>query len=117
MHSTHDVYCKRCGKNLAFWSGFGDNMQFANECQCQGEVWVKSEHYHYGKTTTYSDEPPSDEEIKKRNKGKLVKIIHHTREKRPCFIINETYFCEDCAKKLHYKCSVCKGKIKLTRKI
>jgi hypothetical protein len=33
-----------------------------------------------------------------------------------CWMVNETYFCKECAKKLKYKCPVCGGKIKLSRK-
>lgn len=121
MHSTHDVNCKRCGKPLAFWSGFGDNMQFANEYECQGNVRRKREHWHYGKTET--NQKPTLKEIKyeisrlkKMGIYKLIKVIYHKTELIPCYLYNFTLFCENCAKSLHYKCPICKGKIKLTRK-
>lgn len=115
MHSTHDVYCKKCGKNLAFWSGFGDNMQYYDEYQCTGKAWKKIEHYHFGKTTQYNDEPPTPEYIIECY-GKLLKVLHHMKELWDCWMVNETYFCKECAKKLKYKCPICGGKIKLSRK-
>jgi len=109
MHSTHDIYCKKCGKNLAFWSGFGDNMQFADEYQCTGNVWKYHEYWKYGKTTAYRDSVPTLEETG----GK--KATHHTKELWPCHFQNDTYFCADCAKKLNYKCPICGKEIKLMR--
>jgi hypothetical protein len=113
MHSTHDVFCRKCGKNLAFWSGFGDNMQYYDEYECQGRVWRKNEHWHYGKTQT--NRKPTNEDMIEEH-GKVMKVTHHMKELWYCFLVNETYFCEDRAKKLNYICPKCKGEIKLTRK-
>ena len=121
MHSTHDVYCKKCGANLASWSGFGDNYQYRDEYECQGQVRRKREHWHYGKTTT--NRKPTLQEIKEETKRikefgikKPIKVVYHMTELWPCIYVNYTYFCESCAKTLKHKCPKCKGKIKLTRK-
>lgn len=121
MHSTHDINCKGCGTELAFWSGFGDNMQFKDEYQCLGKVRIKREHWHYGKTET--NKKPTLQAIKQEQKrireygiSKPIKVIYHKTEMQSCYLINYTYFCEGCARKLRYKCPICGGKIKLTRK-
>ena len=103
MHSTHDVYCKKCGKNLAFWSGFGDNMQFADEYQCIGKVWKYQEYWRYGKTISYRNSVPTLEETGG------YKATHHIKELWPCHLQNETYYCAECAKKLKYKCIIQRG--------
>ena len=113
MHSTHDVNCKICGKSLAFWSGFRDNMQFADEYECQGEIRRKYEHWHFGKTTS-NCKPTQKYMIEEY--GKVMKVKHHMTEMWPCHLENYTQFCADCAKKLKYKCPVCGGRIILTRK-
>jgi hypothetical protein len=121
MHSTHDVFCRKCGKNLAFWSGFGDNMQFADEYQCQGKVWKKHVGYWQGlnssrKRIWSGNFKPTKRYLKEEGMRLVKEIKPFTKEKWPCYIEHETYFCKDCAKELKYKCPKCKGEIKLTRK-
>lgn len=113
MHNTHTVYCLECGKNLALWSGFGDNMQYQDEYQCHGNVWWYHEYWRYG--NTHSNQEPTPEEVLEQY-GKPLKITRYTKELFPCFLQNNTYFCKKCAKKLDYKCSKCKKEIKLSRK-
>ena len=110
MHSTHDVNCKKCGKSLAFWSGFGDNYQYDDEYQCTGRVWKYHEFWTWSKTTSYRDNKPT----LKETGG--IKPIHHIKELWDCWMVNESYYCADCAKQLKYKCPKCGKKIKLTRK-
>lgn len=119
MHSTHEVNCKICGKKLAFWSGFGDNMQFANEYECQGSVMIPRKNTWRLGMHTYHGFKPTKAQIKndiKEQKGN-VELIRVTEESTSCYVQHDTYFCENCAENLKYKCSTCGGKIKLTRKI
>jgi DNA-directed RNA polymerase subunit RPC12/RpoP len=119
MHSTHEVSCKICWTKLAFWSGFGDNMQFANEYECQGKVFRKMKGWWQGFNSSGKKMWSGNFKPTKRDlKGDLkhIKTIKPlTKELTYCSIVNNTQFCEKCAKELNYKCPVCGKEIKLTR--
>ena len=125
MHSTHTVSCRNCGLQLAFWSGFGDNLQYNDEYECKGTVIVKRKNYWRVGTCDFVNYKPTVKEIKEKfdsygfKNAKEVtsnSIQQIMEEENDCVIQNDTYYCEKCAKRLKYKCSVCGGKIKLTRK-
>lgn len=106
MSSTHDVNCKNCGKHLAWWSQW-DNIQYADEYQCKGAIRTRNNEFLMNVF--------SDKDFKKLNVIKKEKRLGFTRWTY-CKIKNHTYYCETCAKKLKHRCSVCGGKIVLTRK-
>lgn len=122
MHNTHDVSCKKCGKKLAFWSGYGDNMQFVNEYECQGKVFRKCKGEWQGLNSSgrkiwSGNFKPTKTYIKGEIMQNVMIVKPLTKELVFCHIENYTQFCENCAKKLKYKCPICKGKIKLTREM
>jgi len=112
MSSTHDVICRKCGKNIAWWSQW-DNIQYRDEYECQGKVWQKYEHWHFGKTQSNAEPTP---EYVIECYGKPLKVKRHSKELWHCSIVNNTQYCEECAKELKYRCPKCGGEIKLTRK-
>lgn len=96
MSSTHEVFCKKCGKKLAWWSGLGDNIQHENEYECRATVRLKVE--------------PG--QVHKKN-GRVTKYYESA-----CSIEHKTHYCEACARKLHYHCDRphCHGTLRLIRR-
>ncbi len=119
MCSTHEVYCKICGKKLAWWSVF-DNVQYADEYQCSAAIENKTNRI------IMDDVVQDDAHLKKlRDILKRERVdVYDKKDKKLCLERNwsycnnlhETHFCESCARKLNYKCSVCGGKIVIERR-
>ena len=98
MVSTHDVYCCNCGTQLAWWSGYGDNIQYKEEWECNNEK-IRRKVKNCFKTN---------------KKGEEVSVKY---ENFYCSISNKSLYCRKCAHILHFKCKNCrKGHIKLSRK-
>jgi hypothetical protein len=120
MCSTHDVVCKKCGKQLAWWSMF-HNIQHDNEYACSAAVQedtnelimdnVIQDDEHLNKLSEIIKEKGLDA-IETREDGK--RYCTHSNWTY-CYIGNETHYCEKCAKRLKYKCPVCGGTIKISR--
>lgn len=119
MVSTHDVNCKRCGRELAWWSMF-HNIQRANEYTCSAAIQEDTNEL------IMDDVIQDAEHLRKLQKiidKKMLDVIEIIDGKRCCthrnwtycYIHNDTYYCESCAKRLKFKCPVCGGKIKLSR--
>lgn len=111
-HSTHNVYCKKCRTQIAFWSMF-DNFQYKDEYECCGRVWQKQDNYWKLKKTTFCGHYPDEDQIKEAGEGIPKKV---TKKLTWCSIKNHTQYCEECAKKMNFKCPNCGKEIKLTRK-
>ncbi len=99
--NTHKVKCYVCDKKLAFWSGLGDNHQYADEYVCNNRSIRR-------KT------PKGCKVIKTLKSGKEKELKY---ELCHCEVSNDSVYCFTCAKKLKFKCNNCKkGKIILSRK-
>lgn len=125
MHNEN-VDCKNCNKRLAWWDSF-TNIQYENEYQCFAIVT-----HHVDSRRKYPDNelimnnaiPYNDKkgiEIKRltREIWKVTYIKGKTIHKDNwsyCEIVNKTMYCEECAKKLRFKCPICGGTIVLVRK-
>lgn len=98
MHRTHYVECCICKKNLAMWSGFGDNYQYQEEWACDNQKLREKL------------DPNSAVVFKKGDR--VLKYLTLSCEDK-----NESVYCIECATKLNFKCKNCKtGQIILTRK-
>lgn len=112
MSSTHNIYCLRCGIQIASWSQY-HNFQFKDEYECCGRVWQKRENYWRIGKTTYCGHRPDNNEIKRG--GGIKKLKQITKELVSCCFKNKTVFCGECVKELNYKCPKCGKEIKLSR--
>jgi len=113
---THYIVCKDCGVDIAQWGG-GMNWQKKEEWVCQGRIEVdcSKDNVFMGKDGTKSRVFTMD-----GGAGTQVKTppdnIRLNKEMRHCSVINNTTYCEGCARKYDFKCPICGGGIKRERK-
>ena len=103
------VYCKVCGKKLAWWDMF-TNIQYEDEYECQGkfrkklvDVWISKDR----KTTTHGGKkPPSPGAKLLKSEMNYRSLYYHTK------------YCKSCVRKIKGKCvrPRCKGPIRLTHR-
>ena len=117
MHNE-TVYCKLCGKKLAWWDMFS-NIQYEDEYECDGEFKERVHNMYRDKsgsnvtTFTMDGGKSAKKDIKLPEGAKRIKY-----QMRPCALRNHTKFCPTCAKKSGYKCTQlkCKGHLRLVRR-
>ena len=111
MHNE-TVYCKECGKELAWWDKF-TNIQYEDEYECDGKfrrltsmVWKSKD----GKNTLYARR--RDVEDRKKYPIEVKSKLLY------CALYHKTKYCHSCARKLKYKCSRprCTGVLRLVRR-
>ena len=114
---TATVYCKVCGKKLAFWSMF-DNLQYEEEWECLGEFRKKARNVFKSKdgrtcSMFIMDGGAGTKLNPPRPDMKRVKF-----EMQPCSLYYHTKYCSTCVRKIHFKCvrPRCKGPIRLVRR-
>lgn len=112
MVRNRTVYCKVCGKELAWWDMF-TNIQYEDEWECLGEFRKKL-------TNTWV--------YKEKDGNKITAHGHKTSphpgakplksEMSPCSLHYHTKYCTSCVRKIGFKCvrPRCKGKIRLVRR-
>lgn len=107
MVRNRTVYCKVCGKKLAWWDMFS-NLQYEDEWECLGKfrhklvnVWISKDR----KTITHSRKKPRG--------AKPLKF-----EMKYCSLYYHTKYCTACVRKIRFKCvrPRCKGPIRLVRR-
>lgn len=113
MVKSRTVYCKVCGKKIAFWDMF-HNLQYEDEYECFGEfrrktrgnLWKSKD----GKITLHSNRRDAE------NKKKYPIEVKY--ETLPCAIYYNTKYCKSCVRKIKYKCvrPRCKGPIRIVRR-
>ena len=111
------VYCKVCGKELAWWDMFS-NIQYEDEWECLGE-FRKSVH------NVFVDKKGDSVKIFVMDGGAGTKVKppkpgmkRVKSEMKPCSLYYHTKYCTSCVKKIGFKCvrPRCKGKIRLVRR-
>lgn len=105
MCSTHDVVCRKCGKEIAFWSMY-NNIQHAEEWECCGAILDYEYNPKLEKNVLFADGLSKDKIAPYIKAHKLT-----NKDWSYCHLINHTYFCKRCAKKYNYVCPECGGKI------
>lgn len=112
MVHNETVYCKKCGKELAWWDMF-TNIQFKEEWECQGKfkkrvhnVYLDKERHRVAKFIMDGG-ASKNKDIKLPSGAKRVKY-----EMKSCALHNHTFFCRECSYKLKFKCPICNSIIR-----
>jgi len=111
MVSTHEVYCKDCGKKLAWWNMF-DNIQHEEEWECNGQFRRKAHNVFVNpKTETKIACFVMDGGAKTILEPPEPGMKRVTYEMLPCALYYHTKYCATCARKRRYQCGRprCKG--------
>lgn len=113
MVYSETVYCKECGKEIAFWDMFS-NLQYEDEYECdgnfrkstKGDLWKSKD----GKHQLHAHKRDEEDKIKYPILVKSETLL--------CALYHKTKYCKSCARKLKYKCgrARCRGILRLVRR-
>lgn len=111
------VYCKVCGKKLAWWDMF-TNIQYEDEYECLGKFRRKARNVFKdnkgNRVHTFIMDGGAGTEVKPPEPG--MKRVRY--EMLPCSLYYHTKYCKSCVRKIKGKCARprCKGPIRLVRR-